>query len=234
MTRLVVIRLARNLPDGGAAFRRRAITRGAACGKAAYKHFPPNALQSQCHCRYCLVWRSGAGERNSRGRRGRSPLASGVLYLGRDDDCFTGGGTARERNHQCPNRGLHERRSALQCSSLCHQGQHPGFYQRPGSRPFRVNTGTNVGLEQIALAASEVLSEFQKRGYRTANVSIALGQITNGLVTMNVFQGGFPQIFISGEPFIRPGGNEFCPGAFDGRDERRRDERDDECRGSKV
>jgi hemolysin activation/secretion protein len=72
-------------------------------------------------------------------------------------------------------------------------------------------TGTNISLERIASAASEVSSEFQKRGYLTANVSIALEQITNGIVTVNVFQGASPQIFISGKPFIRPGETNFVP-----------------------
>ena len=61
-------------------------------------------------------------------------------------------------------------------------------------------TGTNVGLERIVQAASDLLSEYQKRGYPRANISIAQELITNGIVTMHVYQGVFPQVLISGKP----------------------------------
>jgi len=63
-------------------------------------------------------------------------------------------------------------------------------------------TGTNVGLERIVRAASTVLSEFQRNGYARANISIAQEMITNGIVTMHVYQGAFPQVLISGRPFL--------------------------------
>jgi hemolysin activation/secretion protein len=69
-------------------------------------------------------------------------------------------------------------------------------------------TGTNVGLERIVRAASTVLSEFQRNGYARANISIAQEMITNGVVTMHVYQGAFPQVLISGRPFLAGHGAE--------------------------
>jgi hemolysin activation/secretion protein len=61
-------------------------------------------------------------------------------------------------------------------------------------------TGTNVGLDRIVQAAAHLLSDYQKGGYPKVNVSIAQELITNGIVTMNVYQGAFPQVLISGRP----------------------------------
>jgi hemolysin activation/secretion protein len=63
-------------------------------------------------------------------------------------------------------------------------------------------TGTNVGLERIVRAAATVLSDYQRNGYARANISIAQELITNGVVTMHVYQGAFPQVVISGRPFL--------------------------------
>lgn len=59
--------------------------------------------------------------------------------------------------------------------------------------------GTNVSLGQIVQAASEVLTRFQQHGYPDVNVSLARERITNGVVTMNVYEGVFPQVLISGK-----------------------------------
>jgi hemolysin activation/secretion protein len=69
-------------------------------------------------------------------------------------------------------------------------------------------TGTNVGLERIVRAASTVLWEFQRNGYARANISIAQELITNGIVTMHVYQGAFPQVLISGRPYLTGHGAE--------------------------
>src|ERR1019366_5835263 len=61
-------------------------------------------------------------------------------------------------------------------------------------------TGTNVGLDRVAQAAKDLLLEYQKQGYPRANISIAQELITNGIVTLNVYQGVFPQVLISGKP----------------------------------
>jgi hemolysin activation/secretion protein len=58
-------------------------------------------------------------------------------------------------------------------------------------------TGTNVGLDRVAQAAKDLLLEYQKQGYPRANISIAQELITNGIVTLNVYQGVFPQVLIS-------------------------------------
>jgi hemolysin activation/secretion protein len=66
-------------------------------------------------------------------------------------------------------------------------------------------TGTNVDLERIVQAASATLRDFEKAGYPSANISIAQEQISNGVVTLNVYQGVFPQVLVSGRIF-RPVG----------------------------
>jgi hemolysin activation/secretion protein len=63
-------------------------------------------------------------------------------------------------------------------------------------------TGTNVGLDRIVRAASTVLYDYQSNGYTRATISIAQELITNGLVTMHVYQGAFPQVLISGKPYL--------------------------------
>ena len=63
-------------------------------------------------------------------------------------------------------------------------------------------TGTNVSLDRIVQAASDLLSEYQKKGYPKANISIAQELITNGIVTMHVYKGVFPQVLISGQPWF--------------------------------
>ncbi len=63
-------------------------------------------------------------------------------------------------------------------------------------------TGTNVGLEGLVGAAATVLSDYQRHGYPRASISIAREMITNGIVTMHVYQGAFPQVLISGRPFL--------------------------------
>ncbi len=69
-------------------------------------------------------------------------------------------------------------------------------------------TGTNLGLERIVQAASAVLREFAQAGYPSANISIAQEQITNGVVTMHVYQGVFPQVLVSGRSFRNVGETE--------------------------
>jgi hemolysin activation/secretion protein len=67
-------------------------------------------------------------------------------------------------------------------------------------------TGTNVSLDRIRQAAADLLLEYQQRGYQQANISIARELITNGIVTLNVYQGVFPQVFVSGKSYPVPGG----------------------------
>jgi hemolysin activation/secretion protein len=61
-------------------------------------------------------------------------------------------------------------------------------------------TGTDLGLERIVQAGAALLLEYEQQGYPRANISIAHELITNGIVTMHVFQGALPQVLISGRP----------------------------------
>ena len=79
----------------------------------------------------------------------------------------------------------------LRCPGLRRQMRPLAFRQHSGSPAFPY-TGTNVGLERIVQAASDLLSEYQKQGYPSANISIAQELITNGIVTMHVYRGAFP------------------------------------------
>jgi hemolysin activation/secretion protein len=59
-------------------------------------------------------------------------------------------------------------------------------------------TGTNVSLEEIVKAASDVQAEYRYRGHPLTSIAVAQEQITNGVVTLNVFQTAIPQIVVSG------------------------------------
>jgi hemolysin activation/secretion protein len=65
-------------------------------------------------------------------------------------------------------------------------------------------TGTNVSLEEIVQAASDLQLEYRNQGYPEVSVAIAQQQITNGIVTMNVFRGAFSQILVSGTRYFSP------------------------------
>jgi hypothetical protein len=60
------------------------------------------------------------------------------------------------------------------------------------------HTGTNVGLEEIVKAASDLQLEYWNQGYPAMSVAFAREQITNGIVTLNVAQTAVPQIMVSG------------------------------------
>jgi hemolysin activation/secretion protein len=65
-------------------------------------------------------------------------------------------------------------------------------------------TGTNVSGTEIAEAAFALQAEYHKEGFPMTSVAIARGQITNGVVVMNVFQAASPQIIISGVRYDSP------------------------------
>lgn len=69
---------------------------------------------------------------------------------------------------------------------------------------FSKYTGTNVALEEIVRVAADVQLEYAYQGRRGVSVAIAQEQITNGIVTLHVFQGAFPQILVSGRRYARP------------------------------
>lgn len=64
--------------------------------------------------------------------------------------------------------------------------------------------GTNVSLEDIAKAASDLQAEYRNRGYPNTSIAVAQEQITNGIVTFNVFQTAIPQIVVSGVQYSSP------------------------------
>jgi hemolysin activation/secretion protein len=62
-------------------------------------------------------------------------------------------------------------------------------------------TGTNVSLDEIVQAAVDLQAAYLQQGYPTVNIIIAPQRITNGVVTMNVFQGAIAQIVVSGKRY---------------------------------
>jgi hemolysin activation/secretion protein len=67
---------------------------------------------------------------------------------------------------------------------------------------FSKYTGTNVSLEGLIAAASELQAEYRDRGYPKASVAFAWEEITNGIVTFNVAQATIPQIVVSGQRWL--------------------------------
>jgi hemolysin activation/secretion protein len=59
-------------------------------------------------------------------------------------------------------------------------------------------TGANVSLQEIVQAATDLQTEYREHGYPTTSVAVAQDQITNGVVTFNVFQTVIPQVVVSG------------------------------------
>ena len=69
------------------------------------------------------------------------------------------------------------------------------------ARVFAPYTGSNVSLDEMANAASDLQSEYRRQGYPTMSVAVAPQQITNGTVTLSVFQAAFPMILVSGKRY---------------------------------
>jgi hemolysin activation/secretion protein len=64
---------------------------------------------------------------------------------------------------------------------------------------FSKYTGTNVSLEQIVHAASELQSAYRDQGYPAVSVAFVPEEIRDGIVTFNVAQTAIPQIVVAGE-----------------------------------
>jgi hemolysin activation/secretion protein len=103
---------------------------------------------------------------------------------------------------------------ASNTASLAGSNTNPGFdvrgYVIEGNLTLATNltaavfskyTGTNLSLMTIAKAASALESLYLEQGYSTVNIVIAPQRITNGIVTMSVFQGAIAQIVISGKRY---------------------------------
>lgn len=63
-------------------------------------------------------------------------------------------------------------------------------------------TGTNISVQQLVQAASDVQSEYLGQGHPDMSVVIGLQHLTNGVVTLNVFHGAFPQIVFAGQRYL--------------------------------
>jgi len=71
---------------------------------------------------------------------------------------------------------------------------------------FSKHTGPDISLDEIVAAASELQSEYRNQGHPGMSVAIARQQITNGIVTMSVFQAAVPQILVSGKRYAGSAG----------------------------
>jgi hemolysin activation/secretion protein len=67
------------------------------------------------------------------------------------------------------------------------------------------HTGTNVAMSEIVKAASELQREYGNRGLPVPSIAVAAERITNGVVTVNVFRAGLPQILVSGMRYTTNG-----------------------------
>ncbi len=66
-------------------------------------------------------------------------------------------------------------------------------------------TGPDITEDQLVKAASDLHYEYCKLGYPFMSVALARDGITNGIVTLNVFQTVIPQIVVSGQCYLRFG-----------------------------
>lgn len=65
-------------------------------------------------------------------------------------------------------------------------------------------TGTNISLGEIVKGAADLQSAYRDRGYPMTSIAIGQGEITNGVVTLNIFQTAIPQIVVSGVRYYTP------------------------------
>lgn len=63
-------------------------------------------------------------------------------------------------------------------------------------------TGTNISLEEIVQAASDLQLEYHNQGYPAISIAFVPEQITDGIVTFNVAQTAIPQIVVAGERYM--------------------------------
>ena len=66
---------------------------------------------------------------------------------------------------------------------------------------FSKYAGPDVTVEDIVRAASDLQLAYRNQGYPAMSVAVVPGQITNGIVTMNVFQAVIPQIVVAGRRY---------------------------------
>src|SRR5690242_6313590 len=58
---------------------------------------------------------------------------------------------------------------------------------KPGSLNLDKYMGAGIGLGEMVQAASVLQTAYASQGYTNLTIAIAPGQVTNGLVTLNVF-----------------------------------------------
>lgn len=63
-------------------------------------------------------------------------------------------------------------------------------------------TGPEVNLAEIVKAASDLQLEYHREGYPPVSIAFSREEITNGIVTFNVFQAAIPQVMVSGERWL--------------------------------
>ena len=63
---------------------------------------------------------------------------------------------------------------------------------------FAKYSGTNVSMDEIVRGASDLQQAYQDQGYPKTSIAIAPGQITDGIVHLNIFQSAIPQILVAG------------------------------------
>jgi hemolysin activation/secretion protein len=63
-------------------------------------------------------------------------------------------------------------------------------------------TGTNIGIDQISKAASELQMEYRDRGFPTVSVTIPQQEIKDGIVKFRVFQGRLADISVIGNRYF--------------------------------
>jgi hemolysin activation/secretion protein len=66
---------------------------------------------------------------------------------------------------------------------------------------FSKYAGPNVTEDEIVRAAADLQLAYRDQGYPAMSVAVVPGQITNGIVTMNVFQAVIPQIVVAGRRY---------------------------------
>jgi hemolysin activation/secretion protein len=66
---------------------------------------------------------------------------------------------------------------------------------------FAPYTGTNRSEDDLVKAASDLQRAYRAQGYPAMSISVAGGQTTNGILTLNVFFAASPQILVSGRHY---------------------------------
>ena len=66
---------------------------------------------------------------------------------------------------------------------------------------FSKYAGPEVTLEKIMKAATDLQLAYRSQGYPAMSVAVVPAQITNGIITMNVFQAVIPQIVVAGKRY---------------------------------